>query len=64
MPTPKKKTSRAKRGMRRSHDFIEKSELRTCETTGQLHRPHRAVKGDDGALYYKGKQITTAKYEA
>lgn len=64
MPCPKKKTTRSKRGMRRSHDFIDRSELRTCDTTGALHRPHRAVRGDDGALYYKGKQITAARFDA
>lgn len=64
MPCPKKKSTRMRKGNRRSHDSIERSELRTCDATGLLHRPHRAVKGDDGALYYKGVQITAARAEA
>ena len=29
--------------------------------TGELVRPHRAAKAADGALFYKGKQISAAK---
>lgn len=64
MPTPKKKSTRSRRDMRRSHDFLTRSELRTEPTTGDLHRPHRAVKSSDGAYYYKGKQISAAKVNA
>ncbi len=61
MPTPKKKTSRSKRDMRRSHDGLETPAIAVDKKTGALVRPHRATKGDDGALYYKGKQISAAK---
>jgi large subunit ribosomal protein L32 len=64
MPCPKKKTSRSRRDMRRSHDFLTRSELRADPTTGDLHRPHRAVKSSDGAYYYKGQQISAAKLDA
>lgn len=61
MPTPKKKTSRSRRNMRRSHDHLEAAAVATDKKTGELVRPHRAQKGADGAYYYKGKQISAAK---
>lgn len=63
MPTPKKKTSRAKRGMRRSHDAISAPAMAIDKKSGELVRPHRAFKAADGAFYYKGKQISAAKGE-
>lgn len=63
MPGPKSKISRSKRGMRRAHSALETPNAATCPTTGQVHRPHRAYKNpEDGAYYYKGKQISPAKY--
>jgi large subunit ribosomal protein L32 len=64
MASPKSKISRSRRGMRRAHNALKRSELRTEPTTGDLHRPHRAVKSSDGAYYYKGKQISPSKFEA
>lgn len=61
MPTPKKKTSKARRDMRRSHDGLEMPALAIDKKSGELVRPHRAHKGTDGAFYYKGKQISKAK---
>lgn len=61
MPTPKKKTSRSRRDMRRSHDGLSLPAMSTDKKTGELTRPHRAYKGTDGAFYYKGKQISAAK---
>jgi len=61
MPTPKKKTSRSRRDMRRSHDAVSAPAVSVDKKTGDLVRPHRASKGADGALYYKGKQISAAK---
>lgn len=61
MPTPKKHTTRSKRDMRRSHDFLVPPTVHTCPTTGELTRPHRAHKSADGAVYYKGVQISAAK---
>ncbi|MFN8791309.1 MAG: 50S ribosomal protein L32 [Bdellovibrionales bacterium] len=63
MPTPKKKTSRSKRGMRRSHDAISTPALAVDKKSGELVRPHRAFKAADGAFYYKGKQISASKSE-
>lgn len=61
MPTPKKKTSRSKRDMRRSHDGISAPAMAIDKKTGEVVRPHRAHKGADGAYYYKGKQISASK---
>lgn len=61
MPTPKKKTSRSRRNMRRSHDGLDMPALAIDKKSGELVRPHRAHKGTDGAFYYKGKQISAAK---
>ena len=61
MPTPKKKTSRSRRNMRRSHDGIDMPGVSVDKKSKELVRPHRAMKAADGALYYKGKQITASK---
>ncbi len=61
MPTPKKKTSRSRRDMRRSHDGLSLPATSVDKKTGELTRPHRATKASDGAYYYKGKQISAAK---
>jgi len=60
MPTPKKKTSRSRRDMRRSHDGLELPAVAVDKKTKELVRPHRASLGSDGAYYYKGKQISQA----
>lgn len=61
MPQPKKKTSKSKRNMRRSHDGLSSASPWTCSKTGEMHRPHCAYKGDDGAFYHKGKAISAVK---
>ena len=61
MPTPKKKTSRSRRDMRRSHDGLDLPGIAIDKKSKELVRPHRALKGADGALYYKGQQISAAK---
>ncbi len=52
MAVQKSKKTRARRGMRRSHDFLKASTLSTDPTTGEIHRRHHVTA--DG--YYKGKQ--------
>jgi large subunit ribosomal protein L32 len=61
MPTPKKKTSRSRRNMRRSHDGLSVPAVAIDKKTKELVRPHRATKAADGAYYYKGQQISPAK---
>ena len=61
MAQPKSKISRSRRGMRRSHITVKTETPSVCPTTGELHRPNRAFKASDGAIYYKGKIIKAAK---
>lgn len=63
MAQPKSRTSRSRRGMRRSHDGLTAPTVHTCPTTGELTRPHRAHKSSDGSYYYKGKQISAARFK-
>jgi large subunit ribosomal protein L32 len=58
MPTPKKKTSRSRRNMRRSHDGLSMPAMAIDKKTKELVRPHRAHKSANGAYYYKGVQIS------
>ena len=61
MPTPKKKTSKSRRDMRRSHDGLTAPAMAIDKKSGELVRPHVAFKAADGAMYYKGKQISASK---
>ncbi|MFN7904754.1 MAG: 50S ribosomal protein L32 [Pseudobdellovibrionaceae bacterium] len=61
MPTPKKKTSRSRRDMRRSHDGLEMPAMAKDSKLREWVKPHTAFKAADGAYYYKGKQISAAK---
>ena len=40
MATPKKKTSKSKRNMRRSHDSLAAASYTECPKCGELVRPH------------------------
>ena len=46
MAVPKKKTSRSKRNMRRSHDAIKPDKYVENSDTGEFHRPHPGSKHD------------------
>lgn len=56
MAHPKRKTSKQRKRKRRTHSKAEIPTLAVCQTTGVVHRYHRAydVEGD---LYYKGKLV-------
>lgn len=54
MPTPKKKTSRSRRNMRRSHDSLSAPAMGTCSNCGAISRPHR-VCAECG--HYRGKEV-------
>ena len=56
MAHPKRKISRTRRDKRRTHYKAEAPQLATCQTTGAVHRYHRAY-FVDGSLYYKGKLV-------
>jgi large subunit ribosomal protein L32 len=53
MAVQKSKKSRARRGMRRSHDALVTEHLSVDQTTGETHRRHHMTA--DG--YYKGRKI-------
>lgn len=60
MAVPKRKTSKSKRNMRRSHHALKPVGVSEDATTGELKRPHHVSL--DG--YYKGRQVTTQKVNA
>lgn len=45
MPVPKKKTSRSKRDMRRSHDALSIPSVSVCPNCGEAKAPHRVCSG-------------------
>jgi len=57
MAVPKRKTSKSKRDMRRSHHALEAVNVVEDRTTGELKRPHHV--SADG--YYNGRQVTDKK---
>lgn len=40
MATPKKKTSKSRRNMRRAHDALGSNSYMECPNCGELKRPH------------------------
>ena len=61
MAVPKRKTSPAKRGMRRSHDAWKKPTHVEDKDSGELRRPHHI---DLKTGMYRGRQILKVKTEA
>lgn len=53
MAVQKSKKSRARRGMRRSHDGLSTASLSQDPMTGEVHRRHHI--SPDG--YYKGREV-------
>lgn len=54
MPTPRRKQTRSKRGMRRSHDSLATPAKSTCPECGEVKRPH-FVCANCGT--YRGKEV-------
>lgn len=54
MPVPKKKTSRSKRNMRRSHDALSSVTTITCDNCDSPMRPHRVC---PSCGYYRGREV-------
>lgn len=54
MAVPKKKTSRMRRNMRRSHDALKPATFVTDKETGNLRRPHHI---DLKSGVYRGRQV-------
>lgn len=51
------KTTRSRRGMRRSHDSLAKPTLSVDATTGETHRRHHITA--DG--FYRGRKVVETK---
>lgn len=60
MAVPKKKTSRMKRGFRRSHDSLDAPTYVEDKESGERRRPHHI---DLKSGKYNGRQILPAKVE-
>jgi len=60
MAVPKKKTSKSKRNMRRSHDSLNRVNVIIDKDTGEYRLPHHMDKSS-GA--YNNKQIVVEKAE-
>jgi large subunit ribosomal protein L32 len=58
MPTPKKRTSRSRRDMRRSHDFLEVVTTVGCKNCHSLVKPHHVC---PSCGYYKGREVVVAR---
>ncbi|PLX98957.1 MAG: 50S ribosomal protein L32 [Desulfuromonas sp.] len=54
MAVPKKKTSKSRRDMRRSHDALTPAGMSTCPQCKELKPPHRACAA---CGTYKGKEV-------
>ena len=61
MAVPKKKTSPAKRGMRRSADALKAPTYVEDKDSGELRRPHHI---DLKTCMYRGRQVLAKKSEA
>ncbi len=58
MATPKKKTSKSRRDMRRSHDALTASTYMECPNCGELKRPHSVC---PKCGQYNGKEVIKQK---
>ncbi len=58
MAVPKRKTSKSKRDMRRTHQKTAASSPTTCPQCGEATLPHHAC---PSCGTYKGKEVTEAK---
>lgn len=54
MAVPKKKVSKSRRNMRRSHDSLKASAYNECPNCGELKRPHH-VCSECG--HYDGREV-------
>jgi large subunit ribosomal protein L32 len=58
MPTPKKKTSRSVKGMRRSHDAIVATTVMSCPNCSAVKLPHRVCAS---CGHYDGREVVAAQ---
>ncbi len=60
MAVPKKKTSKSRRGMRRSHDALTAPNFGTCPSCGEPKLSHRVCRA---CGQYRGRQVITVEAE-
>ncbi len=60
MPVPKRRTSRAKRDRRRSHDSLTAPASSVCSNCGARTLPHRACQS---CGFYRGRQVVEVDRE-
>lgn len=60
MPTPKRKTSKARRDQRQSTKFIRPQAITKCANCDHPLSPHQAC---EKCGFYKGKKVLTTKLE-
>jgi large subunit ribosomal protein L32 len=56
MAVPKKKTSKSRRNMRRSHHALRGSAYAECANCGELKRPHHVCAA---CGHYDGREVVT-----
>jgi large subunit ribosomal protein L32 len=61
MAVPKKKTSKSRRDMRRSHHALPSISLSECSNCGSAKLPHHLCKS---CGFYKGRQVLKSKIES
>lgn len=57
MAVPKKKISKSRRNMRRSHDALKGAAYEECPECGELKRPHHVC---PSCGQYKGREVMEA----
>jgi large subunit ribosomal protein L32 len=60
MAHPKSRISKQRKRKRRTHYKATAPTLTTCQTTGEVHQPHRAYTDSEGNMYYNGNLIVKA----
>lgn len=58
MATPKHKTSKSRRNMRRSHDALEANSYQECPNCGELKRPHNVC---TSCGHYDNREVVAKK---
>lgn len=58
MAVPKKKTSKSKRNMRRSHHALGKSNPNECSNCGEMKRPHHVC---PACGHYDSREVVEAE---
>ena len=60
MAVPKKKTSKSRRNMRRSHHALQPATYVECSNCGEMKRPHHVCAA---CGYYDGREVVAVAAE-